>query len=255
MSDRVVCNGCAVCAEVCPTGCIKLGYVNDCLNTIFLQGYCCCCRACIDWCPTEGLTFFINDLCESLGDLGGHFGTGGGGSEGGGNSGTITDPEKTLGLQCFDKMITDLEYGRVTLKKVNYQEGYPILNAANVGMNANGIITNCLNFIKQTNLDNYAKNFGKFMSIASIPLNVTSTVIAFTDGEITTADILGAVSTALSLVSLVGVFFPPAIVISGIAGVASCVIGLVAVAMDSPNYSIPYETEVNGIKTIYIYHD
>ena len=38
-------------------------------------------------------------------------------------------------------------------------------------------------------------------------------------------------------------------------GLGGSAVGLVAVAMDSPGYSMPYETEADGIKTIYIYHD
>ncbi len=76
--------------------------------------------------------------------------------------------------------------------------------------------------------------------------------IAFSDENISTADILGAVSTALALVSLVGIFFPPALIVSGIAGVASCVIGLVTVAVEIRSTGLLI-LNVDGGRRVYLY--
>ena len=49
--DESKCNGCGICARVCPAGCIQMegGYPN------FKEG-CLTCFGCAQWCPREAIT-------------------------------------------------------------------------------------------------------------------------------------------------------------------------------------------------------
>ena len=251
----IMCNGCGMCVEVCPAECIQLAFVNGYIHSIYIKvDECLCCCSCSNWCPYSDLEFFINqNICVGVG--GGHGDDNNENSEnnendddnnsGNGNS------DRMIGLQGLNHMIYRLTTENVTINQVKYREGYPVLDAVNVGLNTNGIITSCLNFLKQANLDKYALGFGKAMGIAGFAIGSTQTMIALFDGEISSADILSTISTALAAVSLIGVFFPPAIVISGIAGVTGCIIGLVATGISSR--SNPLILNENNEKKIYLY--
>lgn len=267
VESTIPCNGCGACAENCAVNCITLGYVNGYINTVFIDAdSCLCCGACINWCPYDEFMFFMRDyICvghdlgwgNSGGTEGGEQegGTGGGSEEGkpgevgGGDDGKY----RIIGMQCFRKIKNDLENKNVIINQVQYREGYPVLDAAGVGLNTVGIISSCLNFLNQTTLDRYALSFGRNMGIAGIAVGSAQTFIAFSDGDISTADILGAVSTALAVVSMIGVFFPPAILISGIAGVASCVVGLVATTMSTRPTNDLLVLNVDEQKRVYLY--
>lgn len=266
VGTTIPCNGCGACAESCSVECIKLGFVNGYINTIFIDAdSCLCCGACIGWCPHDEFTYFIRDyVCPGLdlgwgtpgGTEGGEEGGGNGGDGGEGNPGEVGGGDdgkyRIIGMQCFQKIKNDLENKNVIINQVQYREGYPVLDAAGVGLNTTGIITSCLNFLEQTNLDRYALSFGKRMGYAGLLVGGTQTFIAFTDGDISTADILSAVSTALAAASLACALFPATIVVGGILGIASCVVGLVAVAAGARSTG-PLILNVDGKKRIYLY--
>lgn len=266
IESTIPCNGCGACAESCSANCITLGYVNGYINTVFIDAdSCLCCGACIDWCPHDEFMIFMRDYICAGHDIGwGNLGEteeGGeeGGAEGGGeggNPGEVVGGDdgryRVLGMQGFRKIQNDLKNKNVVINQVKYREGYPVLDAAGVGLNTTGIITSCLNFLEQTNLDKYALSFGKKMGLAGFITGATQTAIAFSDGDISTADILNAVSTALAGASLVCALFPGTIVVGGILGVASCVVGLVAVAAGARSTG-PLILHVDGERRIYLY--
>lgn len=90
------------------------------------------------------------------------------------------------------------------------------------------------------------------MGLAGFITGATQTAIVFSDGDISTADILNAVSTALAGASLVCALFPGTIVVGGILGVASCVVGLVAVAAGTRSTG-PLILNVDRERRIYLY--
>lgn len=129
------------------------------------------------------------------------------------------------GLEAINKIKTDLNSGNVIIQKVEITStGEALLNAAGAGVNANGIITSCTDFLKNLGKDEkLIRNFGKSVGGIGTALGGLQTFIGFTDGDINTADILNAVSTVLGGCALLAT--GP---IAGVLGVTGCVIGLVS---------------------------
>ena len=109
--------------------------------------------------------------------------------------------------------------------------GEAVLNASGIGLNANGLITSCINFIKDTPPSAIA--FGNAISVAGFAIGFSQTWIGYSDGDITTQDKLNLISTALSAAGIVCALIPGGQVASGILGVTSCVIGLVSTLVTS----------------------
>lgn len=140
----------------------------------------------------------------------------------------------------MNKIKTDLNNGNVQVKKcVIGPNGVAMMNAAGIGLNTNGIITSCIPFIK--NADKVALQFGKSISYAGLVIGASQTYIGFTDGDISTGDIFSAVSTALNAAGVVCAFIPGGIVVSGVLGVTSCVVGLIGGVF---SYNMPSEIHI-----------
>ena len=136
-----------------------------------------------------------------------------------------------LGNQGINKITTDLKNGNVQIQQVKMSAGEAVLNASGIGLNANGLITSCINFIKDTPPSAIA--FGNAISVAGFAIGFSQTWIGYSDGDITTQDKLNLISTALSAAGIVCALIPGGQVASGILGVTSCVIGLVSTLVTS----------------------
>lgn len=186
-------------------------------------------------------------------------GSGGGTGSGGSGSGGTTDVGMTdtqaqaLGRGAMNKMKTDLQNGNVRIEKIiRGSDGNILLEAAGVGANVNGITLSFLSFLDQSNADNLrAAKFGRNLGVLGTVIGGMQTYIAFSDGEVSYGDIVGAVSAALGTVGSVCAFIPGLQVVSGVLGVTSCIIGLVSTAMRSEARLIEVRLENN--KKIYIY--
>ena len=133
-----------------------------------------------------------------------------------------------LGEEAFAKIISDLESGNVDFYECtissndNYYHAGVV--AANLGLNTNGLITSCINFMKDPPIE--ALTYGQILSGASLYIGVSQTIVAFTDGEISTTDIVNAISVGFNAIGFVTAFIPGGQIVSGVAGVTSCIIGL-----------------------------
>lgn len=231
--DYYLCVACLSCVSVCPTGAIGQASVNNYIKNIYIDSDACiCCGICAGWCPWKIIGRVLSVYkCPSIGwgagsDFGDHWGddSGNNGGETGGAGGN-NDSETNLGREGLEKIRNTLQNGNVKVKQVGMSNGNAVLTAVGIGANANGLIASCLNFMDQANLDKYAKGFGNALGGLGVGIGLAQTYIAWSDGEITTGDILSAVSTALGAIGLVGAFVPAVVTISGIAGVIACVIG------------------------------
>lgn len=144
----------------------------------------------------------------------------------------MTDEEYTeLGQTTINKIQQDLQSNNVQIKqvKINDTTGEALLYAAGAGLNTNGIITSATNFI--ANAGPLVTNIGIAVSGAGLVVGATQTWIGYSDGDITTADKLNAISTALNAVGIVCAFIPGGQIVSGVLGVSSCIVGLVSTFM------------------------
>ena len=145
---------------------------------------------------------------------------------------------------------SDLSSGDVQIKQATMSGGEALIRAFSIGTNSSyGIVVSCLNFMNQSNLDQYALNFGVGISKFSAGIGILQTIIVCTDGDITNGDILTAISAALGTDAI----FISAPVTAGIVGVTGCIIGLIScfVTENMPNEL--YIDLGNGVKaTIYI---
>lgn len=139
----------------------------------------------------------------------------------------FSDPDEQLGHETLYKIKNDLRSGNVKIQQVKMNGRDALLTAAGVGLNTNGLIISCTSFIE--NAGPLAAKLGNAVSGAGLIVGATQTYIGFSDGDITTADKLNAISTALSAAGLICVFIPGGQVVSGVLGVASCVVGIVSV--------------------------
>ena len=155
------------------------------------------------------------------------------GNNGSGDNGDSGDDQYyiELGNQGINKITTDLKNGNVQIQQVKMSAGEAVLNASGIGLNANELITSCINFIKDTPPSAIA--FGNAISVAGFAIGFSQTWIGYSDGDITTQDKLNLISTALSAAGIVCALIPWGQVASGILGVTSCVIGLVSTFVTS----------------------
>lgn len=157
-----------------------------------------------------------------------------------------------LGREGLNKMRSDLESGNVQIQQVKMSQGQAVLTAVGVGFNTNGIITSCLNFLNQANLDKLAIKFGNTLGAAGIAVGACQTYVAFTDGDISNADIVGAVSTTLSAVGYALAFCPATVPLAGVVGVTGCVLGLIS-SMMTTDVPILLELQLENGSNLYIY--
>lgn len=133
-----------------------------------------------------------------------------------------------LGEEAFAKIISDLESGNVDFYECTISSNdncyHAGVVAANLGLNTNGLITSCINFMKDPPIE--ALTYGQILSGASLYIGVSQTIVAFTDGEISTTDIVNAISVGFNAIGFVTAFIPGGQIVSGVAGVTSCIIGL-----------------------------
>ncbi|MBQ0080278.1 MAG: hypothetical protein KBS95_01835, partial [Alistipes sp.] len=127
----------------------------------------------------------------------------------------------------------------VQIKQALIDAGKATIYAANIGTGGvNGIIASCLNFIKNIKDDAYAVKFGTRLSYLGAGVNIVQTIIVCADGDITTGDAITAISTALGIAA---VLLPTGMVVTGIVGVSSCIIGLVSIFVTT---NIPSEIHI-----------
>ena len=182
---------------------------------------------------------------------GGGSGTGGSGGGTGGGTGGGYDPDYELGQSGYAKMRTDIASGNfqgVSVKRLS--NGEVVLATASIGGNTNGIITSCLNFMNPNNVDKMAVAFGKQLGRFGGAIGVLQTIVAFSQGDYSAGSIVGAVSTALSLIGIFCALTPP---VAGIIGVTSCVLGLVSTIMSfTQAFLIEVPMEDGGSIFVYV---
>lgn len=190
---------------------------------------------------------------------GGGIGTGGSGigsgtgSVIGGGSGGGYDPDYDLGVAAREKIISDLNYGKTQMVYVQPRSigGYNLLDGAGLVTNTYGIATSCFNFLNKMTRDQLML-FGNSVGYLGLTLSGYQTYIAFTDGDITGNDILGAVSTALSAASYLFAsagFFP----VAGVVGIAGCVVGIVSTMINLAGQSMLIQVPLEDGHNVYVY--
>lgn len=132
-----------------------------------------------------------------------------------------------LGEEAFAKIREDIESGNYLFYDCTVDNsgnvGEALLNAAGVGLNTNDFILLFMKFFDDIPKDAIA--FGKIISGANFVVGAAQTVIGCSDGDITTADALNALSTILSGLGY-AVAFTPLAPVAPYLGIASCVVGL-----------------------------
>ncbi|WP_418233074.1 hypothetical protein [Butyricimonas virosa] len=185
---------------------------------------------------------------------GGGIGGGGSGTGGsGGGTGGGYDPDYDLGVAAREKIISDLNYGNVQMVYVQPRSigGYNLLDGAGLVTNTYGIATSCFNFLNKMTQDQL-KYFGRTVGGLGLLVAGCQTYIAFTDGDITGNDILGAVSTALSVASYAFAsagFFP----VAGVVGIAGCVVGIVSTMINLAGQSMLIQVPLEDGHNVYVY--
>ncbi|WP_195460410.1 hypothetical protein [Alistipes sp. D31t1_170403_E11] len=199
-----------------------------------------------NYCPFCGSMFCSGDCQNSgTGDWGG----------GGGNPGETTPPNPTtdmraIGKKGVDKMMEDLSKGNVECKTIKRTSAFTgFVNGFGVGVNTYGIFTSCTNFLKNVD-DSALTKFGYGLSGLGCAIGTYQTIVAVSDGNISTADMLTITSTVLGSMAI-GFAIIGVAPVAGVLGVASAVIGLASTFFTySPMLlEIPHE---NG-GHIYIY--
>ena len=142
----------------------------------------------------------------------------------------VTVDYTELGNEGINKIRSDLKNGNVKIQQVKMSQGQAALTAVSVGLNTNGIITSCLSFMDEAKVGVGALKFGQALGGVGAAVGLCQTVVAVIDGDVSNADIVGAISTALGIISIVTAPIP---IVSGVTGVASCVLGLVSSMMTS----------------------
>lgn len=180
---------------------------------------------------------------------GGGIGEGGGGSGIGGGS----NPDYDRGVAAREKIISDLNYGNTQMVYVHprYTGGYDLLDGSALVTNTYGIATSCFNFLNKMTRDQLML-FGNSVGYLGTLISGYQTYIAFTDGDITGNDILGAVSTALGIAGYLFAaagFFP----VAGVLGIAGCVVGLVSTMINLARQSMLIQVPLENGHNVYVY--
>lgn len=212
--------------------------------------------------PTSAGTYSYDETGGSIG----WGGTGGssGGSTGGGNTGdsdsgsTIvrgyTKKDLELGKIGRQQIMTDLVNDNVSMAKVVQDKKNPIgiaLDATNITVSKYSIIVSALDFLDGTS-DSVLAAFGRRLGIVGGLIGVGQSIIAFTDGEITPTDLLGAVSSLLSFAS-VGYALLAMPYVAGIVGITGCVIGIVTTIYGLFSQSRLFQIQTENGTNIYVY--
>lgn len=185
------------------------------------------------------------------GSIGGG-GTGSGGLIGGGSGGY--DPDYELGLAAREKIRTDIVNQDVQMVQVkpNVNGGYSVLDGIALAINVYDIAPSCFNFLDDMTQKQLSA-FGNTLGAVGCILSAWQTILAFSDGEITGNDVVGAVGTALSCVGvafgLIGVF-PVA---AGVLGLAGCVIGIVSSMINMTQRALLIQVPLKNGHHVYVY--
>lgn len=229
-----ICADCQICIDICMFKAIGYASVNGSFKNIYINlDVCTGCRECEQVCPQGairiGKSLFDddgwNDNDGDNNDKGTPTYSGGGNSE--------TKKNLKRGEEAYNKILGDLENKKVEIRQVKRDGTNAVLTGIGTGLNANGIITSCLNFLKETNETQKLIQLGNKVGIAGIIVGSAQTLLAFTDGDISTSDLLGAVSLGLGASSTMMAFLPAFTVTAGTIGVISCVVGLASTIVDS----------------------
>lgn len=185
----------------------------------------------------------------SWGGGGGGGGIGGGGSGTGGSGGGTGggyDPDYDLGVAAREKIISDLNYGKTQMVYVQPRSigGYNLLDGAGLVTNTYGIATSCFNFLNEMTRKQL-QLFGNSVGYLGVGISFAQTIIAFTDGDITGNDILGAVSTALGAASY-------AFAAAGLFPVAG-VVGIVSTMINLAGQSLLIQVPLEDGHNVYVY--
>ena len=181
------------------------------------------------------------------GSIGG--GSIGGGGTGGGVGGGGYDADYERGLAIRAQAISDVENGRA--QTVYVDKRYKLRDGAALVTNTYGIATSCFNFLNRMTRAQLSA-FGYTAGILGLVASGYQTYMAFTDGEITGNDMLGAVSTAFTAASLVFAAFGLAPV-AGVAGILGCVIGIVSTTIDMLGQSLLIKVPLENGHNVYVY--
>lgn len=155
-----------------------------------------------------------------------------------------------LGNQGINKITTDLKNGNVQIQQAKMSAGEAVLTSISVGLNTNGIITSCLNFLECYKTDTMVRSFGTAIGKASLAVGFAQTVVVlFNDKEISAADVVGILSFGFGVVSLCN---PVGLTMQGIAGVTSGILGLVSFFMTSDVPTL-MELELENGSKLYLY--
>lgn len=100
--------------------------------------------------------------------------------------------------------------------------------------------------------DSVLAAFGRRLGIVGGLIGVGQSIIAFTDGEITPTDLLGAVSSLLSFAS-VGYALLAMPYVAGIVGITGCVIGIVTTIYGLFSQSRLFQIQTENGTNIYVY--
>ena len=184
---------------------------------------------------------------------GGGSGTGGSGGGTGGGTGGGYDPDYELGVAAREKIISDLNYGKTQMVYVQPRSigGYNLLDGAGLVTNTYGIATSCFNFLNEMTRKQL-QLFGNSVGYLGVGISFAQTIIAFTDGDITGNDILGAVSTALGAASYAFAaagLFP----VAGVVGIAGCVVGIVSTMINLAGQSLLIQVPLEDGHNVYVY--
>lgn len=185
---------------------------------------------------------------------GGGSGTGGGGTgSGGSGTGGGYDPDYERGVAAREKIISDLNYGNTQMVYVRPRSNgiYELIDGSALVTNTYGIATSCFNFLNKMTRDQLVL-FGNSVGYLGVLLGVCQTYVAFTDGDITGNDILGAVSTAFSAASLLFAMAGLAPV-AGVLGIAGCVVGLVSTMINLAGQSMLIQVPLEDGHNVYVY--
>lgn len=182
---------------------------------------------------------------ETGGDIwwaggGGGVGGGGGSHHSGGslgdgnfNGGGYQDSYMRYGEDIREKMITDFSTSQARIDKAvfydpyNPSSGCELMDAIDLRMDIVSITHQCIRWIGD--LSRYTlRDFGMVWSGFGLPLSLAQTYCVFTDGDVTTSDVLTAISTALDVLGFVSCFIPVLMPLSGFITVTSCFIGLIS---------------------------
>lgn len=210
------------------------------------------------WLYFDAFAFPYYHMCGTTPPTSGGGSGGSSGDSGGSGSGNPSETEDQrnlrVGKECITKMKTDLESGNFQINKVSKKsDGEVLLDVASIGVNTNGIITSCIDFLNQSHVDEVAKNFGKNMGKLGLLTGAFQTYIAFSDGDVSAADIAGAVSLALSAVGKLCVVLPGFQIIGATLQVTGCVVGLVATMMSSYNSQMLIEVTLKNNSKVYVH--